>query len=247
MRFASDGHARGRGAAGTEPEHRGGSVSAGRGSLPLGETTAMARPMAATEYDLVVRPRAALLRSTALSVLFSAVPLAVALLWVSFPERLWALVATVAVVFLALTALLFVRFRAAFVGVGPRRFVLRGVLTPNVAVDRSIVDRIVLATTYGGSSDRTTRELLGLSATGEPVFRMRSVLWDDAEISRVAAMFDVQVTDLTKPMPLREFYRRYPGSRTWYERRNAMIAVGAIAVAAVALALIAETTGLLPG
>jgi hypothetical protein len=205
----------------------------------------MVRPMPATEYELVVRPRAALLRSTVLSVLFSAVPLAVALLWVSFPERLWALVATVAVVLLAGIALLFVRFRSAFVGVGPRRFVLRGVLTPNIAVDRADVDRIVLATTFGGSSDRTTRELLGLSASGAPVFRMRGVLWEDAEIARVASMFDVQITDLEKPMPLRDFYRLYPSSRAWYERRNAMVVVGLVAVALVAVALLAETTGLL--
>lgn len=207
----------------------------------------MVRPMAASDYELVVRPRAALLRSTALSVLFSAVPLAVALLWVSFPARLWALVATVALVLLALTALLFLRFRSAFVGIGPGRLVFRGVLSPNVTVDRSEVDRIVLATTFGGSSDRTTRELLGLSAAGDHVFRMRGVMWDDAEITRVVSTLGVQVTELARPMPLREFYRMFPQSRAWYERRNAMVLVGAAAVVAVALALVAETTGLVGG
>jgi hypothetical protein len=201
-------------------------------------------PMAASDFELVVRPRTALLRSTALSVLFSAVPLAVALLWVSFPVRLWALVATVAIVLLALTVLLFLRFRAAFVGIGPRLLVLRGVLTRNVSVNRSEVDRIVIATTYGSSSDRTTRELLGLSATGGNVFRMRGVMWDDAEISRVVSTLGVQVTELERPMPLREFYRMFPQSRAWYERRNGMILVGVAAVAAVAVALVAETTGL---
>ena len=56
------------------------------------------RPGRRRAYELVVRPRSSLVRSTALSIVFSAVPLVVALVWVALPLRLWALVATAVVV-----------------------------------------------------------------------------------------------------------------------------------------------------
>ncbi|KQO62271.1 hypothetical protein ASF23_10705 [Curtobacterium sp. Leaf261] len=201
----------------------------------------------AAAYDLVVRPRTTLLRSTALSIAFSAAPLAVALMWVSLPPRLWALVASVVVVLALATTVVLVRLGTAFVGIGPERFDLRRVMSPNVTLDRSDVDRIVLATTYGGSVDRTTRELVALSTSGTVLFRMRSDLWDETTIARVANVFGVQITELRKPMPIRAFARRFPTGRAWHEGRRGLVAVGTIAAVFVLGVLIAETTGLLVG
>jgi hypothetical protein len=195
-------------------------------------------------YDLVVRPRTNLLRSTALSIVFSAVPLAVALMWVSLPVRLWAVVASVVVVLALATTVVLVRLGTAYVGVGPMRFELRRVVSTNVALDRADVDRIVLATTYGGSVDRTTRELLALSASETVLFRMRSDLWDESAIARVANAFEVQITDIRKPMSVREFARRFPTGRAWYEGRRGLVTVGAIATVFVLGVLVAETAGL---
>lgn len=212
----------------------------------MGETTARARPVPAG-YDLVARPRTTLLRSTALSIAFSAAPLAVALMWVSLPPRLWAVVAFVVVVLALATTTVLVRLGTAFVGIGPQRFDLRRVVSPNVALDRSDVDRIVLATTHGGSVDRTTRELVALSASETVLFRMRSDLWDESTITRVANTFGVQITDIAKPMPIREFARRFPTGRAWYEGRRGLVAVGSIAGLFVVGVLVAETSGLLLG
>lgn len=210
----------------------------------MGETTARATP-ARTGYELVVRPRAALLRTTALSIVFSAVPLGVALIWVALPATLWPLVATVIVVVAIVTGGLFVRMRTAYVGVGPDRVEIRTVLSPRNTVDRRSIDRLVLATTVGSGVDRTMREMLALRADGTPLFRLRGDIWDDADIARVVGALGVQVTEIGKPLPVREFHRRFPTIRAWYEGRRGFLTVGLVAGVFVASALVAETTGLL--
>jgi hypothetical protein len=211
----------------------------------VGETTARASAFAGTAYDIVVRPRAALLRTTALSIVLSAVPLAVALIWVSFPLRLWAAVATIVLVLAVAAVYVFVRLRTAFVGVSASRLEVRSVVSPNRSASKSDVHRLVLATTFTGSIDRVTRELLALGASDEPVFRMRGDLWDDSAIAKIAAAFDVKVTEFAKPMTIRDFYQHFPRSRAWYERRNGIILALVAAIALVAVALGVELVGLL--
>lgn len=210
----------------------------------MGDTTARATPVR-TGYELVVRPRAALLRTTALSVVFSAVPLGVALVWVALPPSLLALVATVIVALALVTGGVFVRLRIAFVGVGSERVEVRNVLRPRVVVDRRAIDRVVLATTIGSGVDRTTREFLALASDGTPLVRLRGDLWDDADIARVVGALGVQVTEIAKPMSVREFHRRFPTIHAWYEGRRGFVTVGVVAGLFVLSALVAETTGLL--
>ncbi|WIB66489.1 hypothetical protein DEI93_10930 [Curtobacterium sp. MCBD17_035] len=208
----------------------------------MGETTARVRATPGRAH-LVVRPSGAFLRSTALSILFSAVPLAVALVWVSFPLGFVAPVGTVAVVAAVLTSLLVVRFRTVYAGVGSHHVEMRGLLGPRVVLDRAHVHRVVLATTFGPSVDRTTRQLVALTESGHPLFRMRGVLWDDTALGHLAEALDARVTELTKPMPLREFHRLYPQSRAWYERPMAILGIAVGVGSLVVLALVAETAG----
>ncbi|ROS76267.1 hypothetical protein EDF24_1852 [Curtobacterium sp. PhB130] len=166
-------------------------------------------------YDVVLRPRAALVRSTALSIVFSAVPLAVALVWMSFPLRLWALVASVVVVIAIVVGVVFVRLRSAFVGLGPDGVTVRGVVAARRTFSREQVSSIVLATTFGSSVDRTARELVAFDADEHVLFRMRGDVWGDQGLDRVVDALGVQVTEITRPMPARDFARRYlPGRRT---------------------------------
>lgn len=210
----------------------------------MGETTARATPVGRTDWELVIRPRGAMLRSTAMSIVFSAVPLAVALVWVSFPLRLWAVVATVVIVLAAVVTAVFVRLRTAFIGVAGDRVEVRGVLSPNVRVRRSEIAHVVLATTFGATIDRTTRVLLALDAEGNVLFRLRSVLWGEAAIDRFADQLDAQRTDLTRPMHVREFQRDHPAAREWYERRGPVLLVGVAVLAVIAVALAVQITGI---
>jgi len=214
----------------------------------VGDLTAPAttRPRS-TAYDVVVRPRRSLVRSTILSVVFSAVPLAVALVWVSLPLRLWTFVATVVIVVAVLIGIVFVRLGTAFVGIAPSGVTVHGVVTPNRRIRRERVHSLVLATTYGSTVERTTRELVAFDAAGAHLFRLRADVWGDDGIDRVVEALGVRVADDARPVPAREFARRYPASRAWYEQRGAYVVVGALAVAAVAGLLVVETSGLIGG
>lgn len=212
----------------------------------MGDMTAQAavRPRVRT-YDLVVRPRSALVRSTALSIAFSAVPLAVALVWVSFPFRLWALMAAIVVLLAVVVGAAVVRLGTAYVGVDATTVDVRGVLSASRRVPRDSVDRILLVETHGASVERSVRELVAFSADGSHLFRLRGDVWGDAGLDRVVDELGVTVTQEPKPLSSREFARRWPSSRAWYERSGALIVVGLLAALVVGGLLVVETAGLL--
>lgn len=198
-------------------------------------------------FDVVLRPRRSLVRSTVLSVVFSAVPLAVALVWVSLPMRWWALVATVVVVAAVLVGVLFVRLGAAFLGIDARSVVVHGVVTPNRRIDRDRVHRAVLATVYDASPDRTSRQLLVLDADDTVLLRMRGAVWGEEALDRVLTALDVQVEEDRRPVHVRDVARRWPSSRAWYERRAGVLVAGVAAACVVVGLLAVETAGLLAG
>lgn len=212
----------------------------------MGETTVPAAPhVRAAVYDVVLRPRRSLVRSTALSIVFSAVPLAVAMVWVSFPLRTWALVATVVVALAALVGVVFVRLRTAYIGIDADGVTVRGVVTPHRRIPRDRVHSLVLATTYGSSVDRTMRELVAFDATGGHLFRIRADVWSEQGLAQVVEALGVQVTEENRPVSVRSFAKRYPSSRAWYEQRSAYLVVGGVAALIVIAILVVEFTGLL--
>lgn len=212
----------------------------------MGELAARESRTARPIYDVVVRPRETLLRSAALSVTLSAIPLVVALVLVSLPFRLWAAMATVVLVLAVFAVVLFVRLRIAFVGVDNTHVTVRSVLTPNRRVLRNSIDRLVLATVYSMTVERQTRELIALDHMGNALFRLDGSVWADNSITGIAAALGVQLTELQKPMPLRDLIRRYPTSRVWYERRTGMAASISVAALLIAGALAAELASALP-
>ncbi len=212
----------------------------------MGDMTAQAtvRPRARA-YDLVVRPRSALVRSTALSIVFSAVPLAVALVWVSFPFRLWALMASIVVVLAGVVGAAVVRLGTAYVGIDARSIDVRGVFTPLRRVPRDQVDRVLLVETHGASVERPVRELVAFAEDGTHLFRMRGDVWGDSGLARVVDELDVTVIEEPHPLSAREFARRWPASRAWYERSRGIVVIGLLAVLVVGGLLLVETAGLL--
>ncbi|ROP64215.1 hypothetical protein [Curtobacterium sp. PhB115] len=212
----------------------------------MGDLTVPAAPhLRADVFDVVLRPRRSLVRSTALSIVFSAVPLAVALVWVSFPLRIWAVVATVVVVLAVAVGVTFVRLSTAYIGIDHDGITIRGVVTAHRRIPRARVHSLVLATTFGSSVDRTMRELVAFDETGAHLFRIRADVWGDDGLERVVDALGVQVSDDPRPVSARAFARRYPASRAWYEQRFAYLAVGGFAVVLVAALLLVEVTGLL--
>ncbi|GAA1494694.1 hypothetical protein [Curtobacterium herbarum] len=210
----------------------------------MGATTARATPLDTSTADVVIRPRAALVRSTALSIGFSAVPIAVAVVWVAVPNGPWLVVGGVVGLFTAAVLAVFLRLRSSFVALDPDRVTIRGILSARRSFFRSQVHEIVLAVTHGAAVDRTSRELVAVDAAGDPLFRMRGEVWGDDGIDRLVDVLDVRTTRLPRPMSSREFARRWPGIRAWYERPRAYVLVGGVTVLLVAGLLIAEALGL---
>ena len=212
----------------------------------MGDTTARATVLAMHEYDTVVRPRTSLVRSTALSLLFSVVPVGVAMAWMSVGPRAWAVLVVVVLVLALAVATAAVRLRAAFVGVESGVVTVRGVLSGERSFARAHVVEVVVATTHCMSVDRTRRELVALDEGGAPLFRVRGDVWGEGGLDRVVAALDLPTSEMTKPMSMREFVRRWPGSRAWYEQPRGWAALAAGAGLAVLGLQFACATGLLP-
>lgn len=210
----------------------------------MGDVTARATPLDRSTVETIVRPRAALVRSTALSIVFSAVPIAVAVVWVAVPTGLWLVVGALVLLLGAVVLALFLRLRTAFVAVHDDRVTVRGAVTGNRTFSRSGVAELVLATTHGAVAERTSRELVALDPTGEALFRVRADVWGDDGVDRLVEALDVRTTRLPKPMSMREFARRWPGLRTWYEQPVALVVVGTLAALTVGGLVVAEAAGL---
>jgi hypothetical protein len=211
----------------------------------MGETTVPAAlPVRPAVFDTVLRPRRSLVRSTALSIAFSAVPLAVALVWVSFPFRTWAVFAGIVVAMAAAVGVVFVRLHTAFIGIDDDSLTIRGVLTAHRRIPRDRVHSLVLATTFGSSADRTVRELVAFDRTGTHLFRLRADVWGDDGLDRIVDALGVQVVEEPRPVSARTFAKRYPTSRAWYEQRSAFLLVGGLVVLVVGGLLAVEFAGL---
>jgi hypothetical protein len=212
----------------------------------VGEATARATVLAMHEYDTVVRPRTNLVRSTALSILFSVVPVGVAMAWMSVTPRAWAVLVVVVLVLTVAVATAAVRLRAAFVGVEGGVVTVRGVLSRERSFTRASVVEVVIATTHCISVDRTRRELVALDEGGAPLFRVRGDVWGEDGLDRVVAALDLPTSEMTKPMSMREFVRRWPGSRAWYEQPRGWAALAGLAGLGVLGLKLACVAGLLP-
>lgn len=211
----------------------------------MGETTVPAAvPVRLSVFDTVLRPRRSLVRSTALSIAFSAVPLAVALVWVSFPFRTWAVFAGIVVAMAAAVGVVFVRLHTAFIGIDDDDVTIRGVLTAHRRIPRDRVHSLVLATTFASSVDRTVRELVAFDRIGTHLFRLRADVWGDDGLDRVVDALGVQVVEDARPVSVRTFAKRYPTSRAWYEQRAAFLLVGGLVVLVVGGLLAVEFAGL---
>jgi hypothetical protein len=210
----------------------------------VGETTARATPLDTSTAETVVRPRQALVRSTAMSIVFSALPIAVAVVYVAVPTNRWLLVGMAAVLLGATVLAAFLRLRASVVAVHADRVTVRCAVTGSRTVPRSYVHEVVLVTTHGSVAERTSRELVALDLAGRALFRVRADVWGDDGVERLVDALDVRTTRLLRPMSKREFARRWPGVQTWFEQPLALVLLGGAAAATVGGLVVVETVGL---
>jgi hypothetical protein len=209
----------------------------------VGDTTARATPLDTSTAEELVRPRAALIRSTGLSIVFSALPIAVAVVWSAVPSGLGLVVAAVVVLLTAAVVAAYLRLRTSFVAVHPDHVTIRGVLSGTRTFARAGVHELLLVTRHGATAERASRDVVALDAAGEAVFRVRGDVWGDDGVTRLVERLDVRTDRLPGSMSAREFSRRWPRLRHWYERPSAAVFVGGAAVLTVGGLLVAETVG----
>jgi hypothetical protein len=192
-------------------------------------------------YELVVRPRASLVRTAVTSAVASLVPVLVALLLLSRPAGQLAAVLGVTGLVVVACLLAWLRFRAVFAGVTAEHLVKRPFDGRLARVDRADVQEVVVASTFRGQSTETVTQLLALSADGGCLVRLRGTFWSDDALESVAEALGVPVVHVPRPVPLGEFYRSWPTCRRWYEGRRwvtALVALGGAGVAGLLLAVL---------
>lgn len=183
---------------------------------------------------LLVRTRPSLMRSGTLAITAGAVPLFAVLYWLSISQGSWRRVLVVHVVFMALWAFAWFRFRRVYVKVDDERITDQSFLKRTVIPRRDVAD-ILIAQTYRDSSADTVPQLLALDKAGRRLFRLRGYFWTRDDMLAIAKAIGVRPRIDPEPLTRREFYESYPGSAYWYEGRPWLKTAG-IVVALVAAA-----------
>lgn len=123
----------------------------------------------------------------------------------------------------------------------------RGIFSPMVRVPLDRVAAVHLVPTYVGQATEPVTQLLVRDAEGRRLYRMRGNFWYEGDLRRVAAALPVAAVEVADPMPVREFYRAYPGSAYWFEDRPLLIGLlvaGALALAVAAIVLALRAVGI---
>ena len=199
----------------------------------------MERRSERTDYELVVHPRASLVRTSVTAAVAAVVPVLVALLLLSGPVGQVQAVLSVAGLVVVACLLAFLRFRAVHVGVTATQLVKRPFDGRVLRVERADAREVVLATTFREHTTETVRQLLVLGDDGRCLLRLRGTFWTDEALDLLADALDVPVTRTARPVPLAEFYRSWPSGRRWYEGRRWVTALVALAGAGVVGLLLA--------
>jgi hypothetical protein len=188
----------------------------------------------APSLPLVVRTRPSLMRSGTLAITAGAVPLFAVLYWLSISQGSWRRVLVVHMVFMALWAFAWFRWRRVYVRVDDERVTKQSFLVRTV-VAREDVAEILIAQTYRDSSADTVPQLLALSVKGNRLFRLRGYFWAHDDMLAIAKAVGVRPRIAAEPLTRREFYAAHPGSAYWYEGRPWLKTAG-IVIALVAAA-----------
>jgi hypothetical protein len=183
---------------------------------------------------LLVRTRPSLMRSGTLAITAGAVPLFAVLYWLSISQGSWRRVLVVHVIFMALWAFAWFRWRRVYVKVDEERVTKQSFLV-RTAFAREDVAQILIAQTYRDSSADTVPQLLALDAQGNRLFRLRGYFWSHDDMLAIAKAVGVRPRIVKEPLTRREFYAAHPGSAYWYEGRPWLKTAG-IVIALVAAA-----------
>lgn len=206
-------------------------------------------PYSAPRADarVVVRPRETLAKRLTLSFAAATTPLFLALYVLAVPRgRGWIVLGVHTVIVLGFVLAL-LRRRRFVVWVTDTALVRIGVYGGPRVIPRDTIASVTTVETYRTNAPDTATQLLVQDAAGRRLLRLDGVFWSATSISALTAALEKPVTDGLEPMTAVEFFRRYPGSAFWFQRRGMpTLAVIVTLAAFTALVLSAMTLAGIP-
>jgi hypothetical protein len=201
-----------------------------------------------TETTLVtVRPRRSLLTTAFLSIALAMIPVFGVLYWFSVQHDSWLLVFVVHVAVVVLCGAALLRQLTVFSAVSATEILGRGIFSPLERVPLDRVHSVHLVETYSGGAADSVTQLLVCDAEGRRLFRMRGTFWHPEDLRAIADALPVPLEVVKHPISMDEFYRTYPNSAYWFERRPLLkfaAYIGAVIVALLASAWVMTILGM---
>jgi len=198
---------------------------------------------ASSNYVVVLRPRADLMRTGLLSYLLLSIPLFGALYVLSVPHGPWTGVLIFQLLTLLVVGLAYVQYRRTYIGVTSESLEERGFFSRVVSIPLAGVHSAVLVETYRSSSAETVHQLLLAGVDGQRMLRMRGTFWHEAAMRQLVATLGIPISERSDPMTKGAFFTEYSGSAYWFENRPAIailaIAGGLVVILGLVLGLMA--------
>jgi hypothetical protein len=199
--------------------------------------------IAPSDYAVVLRPRADLIRTGLLSYLLLSLPLFGALYVLSVPHGPWNVVLVFQLLTLLVVALAYIQYRRTYIGVTTGTLEERGFFSRVVSIPLVGVHTAVLVETYRSSSAETVHQLLLSGVDGQRMLRMRGTFWHEAAMRQLVTILGIPIIERSDPMTKRAFFTQYPGSAYWFENRPAIailaMAGGVVVILGLVLGLMA--------
>jgi hypothetical protein len=194
------------------------------------------------QYLVRLSPRAMLIRSIIMSVMFVSITVFGVLFFLGMRNGSWPVAIIGLAASLLVCALGYALHRSTFIGITHTTIEERGFFGRRNSIPKTDVASVVFAHTYTNASPESVPQLVITDAKGERLLRMRGAFWTLESMRSVIASVDVPATSHRETMSMREFFARYPTAAYWFENRPALLTVATVgilcAVGAIVLLLV---------
>ena len=146
-----------------------------------------------------------------------ALPLFVALLWLTEASGWWVLVCALALFFAGGLAFAYAAFRGARVIASEAGVRVAGLLGRK-SVPASAIASTMLAEVHRADGPGTRDVLLVVGHDDRPVLRLDGIFWSREVMTALAEALDAPETVIGRPIARDDLHRMLPGAARWFER-----------------------------
>lgn len=194
---------------------------------------------------VVVHPRTTVAGRLTLALAGATSPLFLALYVLAGPRGWgWAVLGVHVIVALGFVLVL-LRRRRLMIWVTDTALVRIGIVGGPRGIPRESIRSVVVVETYRTNAPDTATQLLLQDADGTRLLRLDGVFWTSESITALCVALEKPIAGTIESMTTRDFFRRYPGSAFWFQRRG--VATAAVIATVIAFAAIVLATMTLAG